>query len=219
MTKTVSATWSEPNHATLSFVNGNKWTHMLHPTNPPPPRPGMMDDHVGVFLDPRHWTSASLFAGLRAISESPPHVLKIVGSDDGLSFWSVRGACSGSEMRNITVDFSAKGGPVDLQGIWQTPADAPGQIVWADGNTWRKMSYTHCADCPWAVGAPSSVEHSDHKKEEEHRKWWEPVYAHYHSPLWSWKEHIAVIVIFSVPAAGVVYYLYKHPEIRRIFLL
>ena len=41
---------------------------------------------AGVWKDPHHYVSDSSLAGLRFISESPPHVLSLIGTDDG-STW------------------------------------------------------------------------------------------------------------------------------------
>ena len=88
----------------------------------------------GAWKDPNHYKGDNSLAGLRFISESPAHKLQVVGTDDGTTWWSIKGECSGPEMSVITLDFSPKGGPANAQGAWQ-----PGQIVWPDGNVWELL--------------------------------------------------------------------------------
>ena len=92
------------------------------------------DDHTGVFFDPHHF-KVGTFRGMRFIAEDPPHVLKMVGSDDG-TFWFLEGFCTGPKMTSIHFDFSPKGGPKELVGKW---APSPARtITWPDGNVWSK---------------------------------------------------------------------------------
>ena len=41
----------------------------------------------------------------------------------------------------IIVDFSSKGGPADLHGVWNN--DEVG-ITWSDGNTWKIVCHLRC---------------------------------------------------------------------------
>ena len=45
--------------------------------------------------------------------------------------------CTGKLMSDIHFDFSPKGGPADLIGIWFAPDRT---ITWPGGNTWKKVS-------------------------------------------------------------------------------
>lgn len=45
--------------------------------------------------------------------------------------WNLKGRVDGD---NIFVDFSSKGGPKDLNGVWE--AKKPAGIRWPDGNKW-----------------------------------------------------------------------------------
>ena len=91
---------------------------------------------AGVWKDPHHYVSDSSLAGLRFISESPPHVLNVIGTDDGKTWWALKGTCSGKGMTVISIDFSPKGGPSDATGTW-----AAGEtITWPDGNVWATLS-------------------------------------------------------------------------------
>ena len=64
---------------------------------------------AGAWIDPHHYKGPDSFAGLRFISEHPMHVLNVVGSDDGLTWFTVHGGCSGPSMQTLTFDFSSKG--------------------------------------------------------------------------------------------------------------
>lgn len=49
--------------------------------------------------------------------------------------WKLTGKVDGD---TILVDFSPKGGPADLKGVWD--ASTPPGIVWPDGNKWSKSN-------------------------------------------------------------------------------
>jgi len=59
----------------------------------------------------------------------------MIGTDDGSSWWMLKGSCSGPRMTQISFDFSSKGGPPDLTGTWSM-ADFVESITWPDGNAW-----------------------------------------------------------------------------------
>ena len=46
---------------------------------------------------------------MRYIAEGPPHVLTMIGSDDGTTWWTLTGKCEGEGMGTLTFDFSSKG--------------------------------------------------------------------------------------------------------------
>ena len=95
-----------------------------------------VDGHgAGAWKDPHHYRSDSSLAGLRFISEYPPHTLNVVGTDDGTTWWALKGTCSGPGMTVIKLDFSSKGGPADATGTWATQGKTP-TITWPDGNVW-----------------------------------------------------------------------------------
>ena len=66
----------------------------------------------GAWLDPAHANPSNPLAGMRYIAEAPPHVLTMVGSDDGSNWWSLKGYCDTPDewapMTAIHFDFSAK---------------------------------------------------------------------------------------------------------------
>ena len=88
--------------------------------------------HHGVYVDPAHCTGTGSWAGMRTIAEDPPHVLTMIGSDDGDAWWKIEGSCSGADMSRLTFDFSSKGGPSDLQGNATDFADGTSAILWDD---------------------------------------------------------------------------------------
>ena len=100
----------------------------------------------GAWLDAAHVKPGLPQAGMRYISEGPPHELTMVGSDDGLIWWSLSGFCSspegGSPMTLIHFDFSPKGGPADLVGKWTKSPERGTTIEWPDGNAWKLTADT-----------------------------------------------------------------------------
>mmetsp|Transcript_774 Transcript_774/g.1230 ORF Transcript_774/g.1230 Transcript_774/m.1230 type:complete len:133 (-) Transcript_774:79-477(-) len=95
-------------------------------------------DVGGFFTDPNHYKDGS-FAGTRMISDecgdTPGTRITLVGSDDGTAFWMLTGEFVDKSSGKITVDFSPKGGPSCLSGVFKDD-----QIVWEDGNHWSRMA-------------------------------------------------------------------------------
>ena len=132
------------------FQDGNAWTRLTDGGQSELPNGAMIaaDDHVGAFLDPEHASdiASSSLSGMRFFSEDPPHVMTVVGTDDGTTWFTLTGVCTGPDMQQLTLDFTAKGGPAKLEGTWVAggPASAggsivPGQIMWPDGNRWSRI--------------------------------------------------------------------------------
>ena len=98
---------------------------------------------AGVWKDPNHYKDDNSLAGLRFVSESPPHHLSLVGTDDGTKWFALKGTCSGEMMSDISFDFSPKGGPKDVTGKHTgEPADRPldnQKITFPDGNAWSML--------------------------------------------------------------------------------
>lgn len=94
----------------------------------------------GFWTDPNHYKAGSL-AGTRYITDEIGNVsgnhLTLVGSDDGIAFWSLQGEWTNKAAGELTVDFSPKGGPADLKGNFTFRG---GQIVWQDGNHWPRFA-------------------------------------------------------------------------------
>ena len=96
---------------------------------------------AGVWRDPNHALGDGSLAGLRFIAESPPHVLTLVATDDGVNWYTLHGSCSGVGMTTITIDFSPKGGPSEpLSGTWGSTEAGGATITWPDGNVWPMAS-------------------------------------------------------------------------------
>jgi len=98
----------------------------------------------GAWKDLKHYDESveGGFKGMRYVSEGPPHTLTLVGSDDGLTWFSVKGWCSGDKMTDIHFDFSPKGGPADASAKWVKRPDNSVVLEWGDGNTWELVAPT-----------------------------------------------------------------------------
>jgi len=162
----LSGTWEHKRAAdTLTWPDGNVWVGIAQPTIALAPDAGVHDKLVGVFRCQRHYKGPDSFAGLRYVSEQPAHTLTIVGTDDGTTWWVARGHCSGARMSVITVDFAPLGGPAALTGRWEPLEEAPGRILWGDGEAWVKVSYASAV-----VGASAAAREVAEEKEEEGRQ-------------------------------------------------
>lgn len=92
--------------------------------------------HHGAYMDPAHYKGEDSYAGMRYIAEGPPHVLTMIGSDDGATWYTLKGTCSEAGMGTLTFDFSPKGGPKELVGKSTERDDGVWTVVWPDGNAW-----------------------------------------------------------------------------------
>ena len=123
--------------------------------------------HHGAYSDPNHYV-AGTYAGMRFIAEgpsTPAHVLTMVGSDDGVEWWTVNGTCYTDAMDHLTFDFSAKGGPADLKGIAIDYANNGTSVIqWEDGNVWTWM------ETPSASVAARSQQPNAELESRLHRK-------------------------------------------------
>jgi len=98
--------------------------------------------HHGAYIDLKHYKDSKSFAGMRFIAEgghSPKHKLTMVGTDDGETWFTLLGSCSGKGMQDISFDFSPKGGPEKLDGVASTQEDGKAIITWPDGNVWHRV--------------------------------------------------------------------------------
>ena len=59
----------------------------------------------------------------------------LIGTDDGEEYWSLKGKYVDESAGQFVIDFSPKGGPSDLEGVYQN-----GLITWSDGNVWTKST-------------------------------------------------------------------------------
>jgi len=95
----------------------------------------------GIWIDPAHYVGDHSYAGMRYITEDPPHTLYLVGTDDGDTWFALKGYCTGPDMTHIHFDFSSKGGPKDLTGEWSSYEDRRAVITWPDGNVWMMRGH------------------------------------------------------------------------------
>jgi hypothetical protein len=95
-------------------------------------------DFTGSYIDPNHPNCQRIISPAKASKSA----VVLTGTDgnpgcppDGSgTTWQLMGEVKGS---NIFVDFTPKGGPKDLKGVY----DATGRaIVWPDGNSWKLKS-------------------------------------------------------------------------------
>eukprot|EP00992_Anisonema_acinus_P009619 TRINITY_DN5816_c0_g1_i1.p1 TRINITY_DN5816_c0_g1~~TRINITY_DN5816_c0_g1_i1.p1 ORF type:complete len:245 (-),score=56.39 TRINITY_DN5816_c0_g1_i1:73-753(-) len=92
----------------------------------------------GFYTDPNHYKPGT-FAGTRMISDRSGDTamrnITMVGSDDGLSFWTLYGHWVDKGNGSLVVNFAPKGGPANFPGV------ASGSyITWQDGNKWDRHS-------------------------------------------------------------------------------
>ena len=66
----------------------------------------------GAWISPGHENPANWQQGMRYVAEYPPHTLTMVGSDDGVTWFTAHGYCEGEGMETIHFDFSKKVHPV-----------------------------------------------------------------------------------------------------------
>jgi len=119
----------------LTFGDGNSWTRL--PSPPDGLRPTAGSNAGGLYTDPGHY-KAGTFAGTRMLSsgDASGGALAVVGSNDGATFWSVPGRFGDKAGRKLVVDFSPRGGPLDLLGAYSA-----GKIGWMDGNAWTQVVF------------------------------------------------------------------------------
>lgn len=117
----------------IKWADGSTWTLAAKPPAHAAATKAV-EDVGGFYADPNHAKDDS-FAGYRFISDiadmMPSNNITLVGSDDGCTFWSLKGAFTNKSTGALVVDFSPKGGPADLQGTFTGT-----NITWKDGNAW-----------------------------------------------------------------------------------
>ena len=103
------------------------------PAPAPPP-------FAGHFADPNHpGCPRSISANATAATVS--------GEDEDKQPWTVRASVASNTtagLATILVDFSPKGGPEALEGLWSGAS-----ITWADGSSWELLTHatrSHCAE-------------------------------------------------------------------------
>merc|ERR1712228_393561 len=89
----------------------------------------------GFYTDPNHYDHDTMsFAGTRMISDFNDEIT-LIGTDDAEEFWSLKGQYIDESNGKFVIDFSPKGGPSDLEGVYEN-----GLITWNYGNIWIKSA-------------------------------------------------------------------------------
>lgn len=101
---------------------------------------------AGVWADSKLFTGG--LAGLRFVSEGPPHVLQLVGTDDGKTWYARQGTCSGPKMSVITF-----GSGQLAHGAFTRLADDSQSVQWPGGTVWNSV-----AQPPAALLLPDGVD-------------------------------------------------------------
>lgn len=119
----------------ITFEGGNSWNKAFEPDSAPctdKEKPGG-SEFGGLYTDPNHFKQGS-FAGTRMVSDlkgtAPSDDITLVGSDDGLLFWTLSGKFTSKKDGSLEIDFSPKGGP-KLAATYVN-----GHIKYEDGNSW-----------------------------------------------------------------------------------
>ena len=101
------------------------------------------DIFVGCYTDPNHPQGWRWVSFEEEFDQDGARIGTCDGSDTGpTQEWSLPATASQSGTTDkIVIDFSSKGGPSDLSGVWD--AEKVG-ITWSDGNTWPKTTDNWC---------------------------------------------------------------------------
>lgn len=122
---------------TISWKSGEVWTRMGAPAFQTDVDASGKKTIAGFYHDPNHFKEGS-WGGTRMISDDygslPTNTLTLIGSDDGVKFWTILGQWTDKSKGELSVDFSPKGGPPRLAGVLSS-----GRITWTDGNGWSRQ--------------------------------------------------------------------------------
>jgi hypothetical protein len=86
----------------IHWSDGNVWTMLEAPTVAWAVT-DRQNFHVGLFYD-EVLHEPETFQGTYYIAEFPPHKLTIVGTDDGMDWWTLTGVCRGKTMSDIVFE-------------------------------------------------------------------------------------------------------------------
>ena len=88
----------------------------------------------GFYTDPNHYNHDGTLAGTRMVSDFNG-VITIIGTDDGMDYWTVTGEYTDELNGKFSIDFTPKNGPI-ISGQYND-----GSIEWIeDGNKWSKST-------------------------------------------------------------------------------
>ena len=101
------------------------------------------DVFIGCYTDPNHPDGYRWVSFTSTIDKTGARIGECAGSDTGkVQEWDLPATAMQTDMADqIIIDFSSKGGPSDLAGVWDAAADG---ITWSDGNTWPKTNPAWC---------------------------------------------------------------------------
>jgi hypothetical protein len=95
---------------------------------------------AGSYADPNHPNCQRIITSASSSLESSEIILTGTDGNPGCppdgsgTSWQLMGSVQGSD---VFVDFSPKGGPKDLKGVYNEETRA---ILWPDGNTWTQKN-------------------------------------------------------------------------------
>jgi len=128
----------------LTFSDGNAWSRLRSPDCDAAGCASSAQGHLdGFYTDPNHYRKGS-FAGVRMISNKEGDLatgrITLVGSDDGVLFWTLHGKLTHETEGGLVIDFSPKGGPANLAATFSGSS-----ITYQDGNVWSRQAAPDCA--------------------------------------------------------------------------
>ena len=105
--------------------------------------PRKSDQNDPFKTDPNHPDGYRWISMTSTIDKTGARIGECAGSDTGkVQEYMLPATAMQTDMADqIIVDFSSKGGPSDLAGVWDESADG---ITWSDGNTWPKANPVVC---------------------------------------------------------------------------
>ena len=99
-------------------------------------------EYVGDWIAPPPWPGSNLRIFSDRLGNTPSEDITVVGCDtpgEGCGLWfTLRGRWLDRAAGRLTVDFSKKGGPADLRGVF----DGAGSVRWDDGNLYSRLEFT-----------------------------------------------------------------------------
>merc|ERR1712137_1059790 len=121
----------------LAFGDGSSWTKLVKQDTTTIVRYALFTDFGGFYVDPNYYVEGT-FAGTCMVSDINGNVgdaITIVGSYNGVGFWTADGDFSNKQAGKLSVDFSCNDQPMTLTGEY-----TDGQVVWEDGNIWKRLA-------------------------------------------------------------------------------
>lgn len=121
----------------LEFEDGSSWTKLVKQDATTMVRYALFTDFGGFYVDPNYYVEGT-FAGTCMVSDisgtGAGDAITIVGSYNGVEFWTANGIFSDKQAGKLSVDFSCNDQSTTLTGEY-----TDGQVVWEDGNIWKRL--------------------------------------------------------------------------------